>query len=172
MNEKRLKKLEDVLNLRWEYVGPREVCVNILANTETDFFIRVANLEAACFQNGINNGTQSPIFQGATMPPKVVLSGTGDAITYPGVNLIAATAADATTLATPTPGTDDMKTVTVQDVGGYSHTVTTAAGKLIVGATGVRRTATFSGNAGASFTLRAYSGLWYLVDAATGITFS
>ena len=142
------------------------------ANIETDFFTRISNLESACYANGINNGSQTPVFQGPAQTTETVYLGTQDAVTYPGWAVIAGTQVDATTLATPVVGTDDNKTLSIQDVGGHAHTVTVATGKFVVGATASRRTATFGANAGSSFTVRAYQGVWYLLDAATGITFS
>jgi hypothetical protein len=191
MKEKRLKKLEDALNFvwkhtevrakgleqaltyRWEYTGPREVCVAVNPNVETDLFTRLQLMEAACFQNGVNNGTQSPMFQGTVQQPNAVYSGTADAMAYPGTAIILGSSqVDACTLATPTPGTDDGKYLRIISISGYAHTVTTAAGKIIDGSSSTKHKITFAGNVGGSIELMAYQGLWYVIATPLNATLS
>ncbi len=58
-------------------------------NVETDLFTRLTYLEAACFANGVNNGTQDPAFQGTIQSPVTSIHGCGLAIAYPGVAILA-----------------------------------------------------------------------------------
>lgn len=85
------------------------------------------------------------------------LTGSTDALTFPSDNYITTAGVDATTLATPTAGTDDGKILRVTDVGGHAHTITTAANKIVPS----HHLATFNGTAGSWVELEAYQGLWY-----------
>jgi hypothetical protein len=169
-NLKPKSTVDDVLSYRWEFDSPIVDSAAINPNTETDLFgpnSRIANLEAACFPGGLNNGSLSPVFQGATTPPSKVYSGTQDALSYPGVAVFSSTTVDAATLATPVVTTDDFKTLLIVDAGGASHTVTTATNKIVSGSTQAHKTLTFNGNQGASVLLRAYQGLWYVEQIST-----
>ena len=97
-----------------------------------------------------------------------VLTGSADVLPMAGNVELAYNGVDATTLATPTSGLDDGKTVFVLDTGGHAHTITTASNKISPS----HNVATFGGTAGSNVTLRAYKGVWYPVGTALGVTFA
>ena len=97
-----------------------------------------------------------------------VLTGSADPLPFPGNVELAYNGVDATTLATPTSGLDDGKTVFVLDTGGHAHTITTASNKISPS----HNVATFGGTAGSNVTLKAYKGVWYVVGTASGVTFA
>lgn len=101
-----------------------------------------------------------------------VLSGATDALTYPGVSVLTRAGVDACTLATPTPGTDDGKILTVVSTTAFAHTITTAANKIAGGGTtAFGDTLTFAAKQGASCTLLSYGGIWYVL-ALVNVTLS
>lgn len=113
-------------------------------------------------------GSQNDIIQ---VP--VILSGTADALTFPGLAIITtAAAADLTTLGTPvagSPGTGgiDGLYIWVVSTTAFAHTVTTAANKI----NGSLHIATFGAQAGNMLVLVASGGIWYVV-ASKGVTLS
>jgi len=88
------------------------------------------------------------------------LSGSTDAIIFPGGNWITTAGVDATTLATPTVTTDDGKRILVVDTGGHAHTITAAANKIVPS----HHLVTFNGTAGSYVVMEAYQGLWYPLE--------
>ena len=106
-----------------------------------------------------------------TIPPRVptyTLTGTTDALTYPGANFVTTGAIDNTTLATPTAGADDGKIVTLIAASAFAHTITTSANKIVPN----HHVVTFGGNLGTFVELMAYSGLWYPLANGGGIVIS
>lgn len=97
------------------------------------------------------------------------LSGSTDALAFPSDNYVTSAGVDAMTLATPVAGGpgvgDDGKTLTVTDVGGHAHIITTAANKIVP----AHHLITFGGTAGAFVRLQAFGGLWYVQDSS-GVT--
>ncbi len=77
--------------------------------------------------------------------------------------------ATALTLAAPTAGADDGVTLVVTSATAFAHTLT-ATGLLNNGSASVNA-ATFAAHPGASITLQAYNGQWYVL-AEQQITFS
>jgi hypothetical protein len=75
----------------------------------------------------------------------------------------------AMTLGAPTAGTDDGLVITVYSSTANAHTVT-ATGLYVDGA-GHVNVATFAANIGASFSIIAYQGKWY-VQGTQGVTMS
>ena len=76
--------------------------------------------------------------------------------------------AGAYTLAAPTAGTDDGKTVKIVDKTGHAHTVTTPTN----GINGNHKIATSAGGVGDDITFTAYQGTWYSNPTATSWTLS
>jgi hypothetical protein len=87
----------------------------------------------------------------------------------PSITLITKAGVAAMTLAAPTAGVDDFKSVEVISTTAFAHTVT-ATGLLATGSASVN-VVTFAAFAGARVRLLAYQGLWY-VTGVTGGTFS
>src|ERR1700733_5937467 len=90
------------------------------------------------------------------------ISATGGAVPIAGRSIINSTGVDACTLATPVAGNpaaggNDGLEITVVDIGGHAHTVTTAANKI----NGNKHVATFPGTVGAQVKFVAYNGIWY-----------
>lgn len=142
------------------------------ANTEIDFYTRIANLENALFGGPNPTGAALP-FPGTSQPPVVTLSGTTDAIVVKTgtVMVLNASAADLMTLANPTSGGpgigDDGKTLTIISNTAFAHTITTGAH----GINGNKNIATFGAAIGNLIELKAYNGAWYMV-LQIGITLS
>ena len=67
----------------------------------------------------------------------------------------------------PINGGQDGACLSITDTKGYAHTLTTGTN----GINGSKHIATFSAALGASFTLRAYNGSWWM-QTGTGITLS
>ena len=65
----------------------------------------------------------------------------------------------------PISGGQDGATLVVTDTKGYAHTITTGAN----GINGGKHIATFSAALGASFTLKAYNGSWWM-QTGSGVT--
>lgn len=103
---------------------------------------------------------QATLFEGPQQDLATTLSGSTDAIVFPGSNFITTAGVDATTLATPTAVTDDGKIVRIFDTGGHAHTVTTASSKIVP----AHALITFGGTAGSYIELEAFGGLWYPKD--------
>lgn len=110
---------------------------------------------------------KASILQGGPQDSIQTASGASDALTFPGSVFITTAGVDATTLATPTVTTDDGKKITVFDVGGHAHTITTAANKIVP----AHSLVTFGGTAGSWVELEAYQGLWY-PKASSGVVIS
>jgi hypothetical protein len=111
---------------------------------------------------------QSTVFAGPEQDLVTVLSGSTDAIVFPGTNMITTSGVDATTLATPTAGAfgtgADGAQLRIVDAGGHAHTVTTSANKIVPS----HHLITFGGTVGSFIQLIAYNGLWYPM-ANTGV---
>lgn len=114
----------------------------------------------------VNGNIQAPGMQ--TILTLLAASG---AITpgTPAAYMITLGSAAALTLAAPAVGTDDGKVIEIFSTTAFAH-VLTATGLLKTGASAVN-TATFAAVAGASLTLMAYNGLWY-VQSQIQITFA
>lgn len=94
-------------------------------------------------------------------------SGSTDAIGFPGATYITTAGVDATTLATPTAGTDDGKRILVVDTGGHAHTITAAANVIVPS----HHLVTFNGTVGSWIELEAFNALWYPLGNS-GVTIS
>ena len=121
-----------------------------------------------------SGGSAQPAFRAlvtADLPlvlsPGVTLTGATDALAFGTDNFITTAGVDATTLATPTPTTDDFKIVRVTDVGGHAHTITASANKIVPS----HHLVTFGGTAGAWIEFEIYQGLFY-PRANSGVTIS
>lgn len=112
---------------------------------------------------------QSELFAGPLQDLATNLSGTTDAIVFPGSNFITHAGVDATTLATPVAGGpgvgDDGKIVRIWDTTGHAQTVTTASNKIVPSHSII----TFNGTAGSFAELEAFGGLWY-VGPTSGVS--
>lgn len=123
------------------------------------------------FAGPASGSAATPTFRslvGADLPfwnAVTTLTGSTDALAFPSVNYITTAGVDATTLATPTAGTDDGKMVRVVDAGGHAHTITTAANKIVPS----HHLITFGGTAGSFVDLQSFNGLWYVL-ASSGVT--
>jgi hypothetical protein len=119
-------------------------------------------------------GSATPAFRAITAAdlPTVLravttLSGSADALAFGSDNFVTTAGVDGMTLATPTPTTDDGKTVRVTDAGGHAHTITTSSNKIVPS----HHLVTFGGTVGAYIEFEAYQGLWY-PRANSGVTIS
>lgn len=114
---------------------------------------------------------QATVFEGPQQDLATNLSGSADAIVFPGSNFITTAGVDATSLATPVaggPGTgDDGKIVRIFDVGGHAHTVTASSNKIVPSHSLI----TFGGTAGSYIELEAFGGFWYPMQNS-GVTIS
>ena len=114
---------------------------------------------------------QADVFAGPQQDLVTNLSGSTDAIIFPGSNFITTAGVNGTSLATPVPGAagtgDDGMIVRIFDAGGHAHTVTTSANKIVPG----HHLITFGGTAGSYIELEAFDGLWYPKDNL-GVTIS
>ena len=99
-----------------------------------------------------------------------VLSGTTDAISFPGTTMLNSTVLDVCTLVLPNPGPqplgDDGKQIEVIDVSGKLHTITTPTN----GINGSKHILTWNGTAGSNVTLQAWNGSWWTVSTPNGVT--
>lgn len=124
-------------------------------------------IRAGCYDYSASKEMQQITCNGSV----VILSGTSDALQYPGNTQIQAAGVDAMTLASPLSGEqpigDDGKTLFLVDLNGAAHTVTAATNKIAPS----HHLLTFNGTIGSNVTLRAISGLWVVV-ASTGVTAS
>lgn len=100
---------------------------------------------------------------------RTILTGSADALPFPGTVEVASSGVDAMTLATPVagpqPAGDDGKTILVYDSGGHAHTITTAANKII----NSKHIGTFNGTIGSNIQLQAQNGIWVVVGTASGV---
>lgn len=103
---------------------------------------------------------------------EVVLTGTADPITFPGITQLNSSSADACTLATPIAGSqpagDDGKSIFIYDNSGHAHTVTTASNAII----NSHHVLTWNGTVGSNIELVAVNGLWVPVGTPSGVTIS
>jgi hypothetical protein len=88
-----------------------------------------------------------------------------------GQSFINSSGVDACTLATPVAGLpsaggNDGLSITIVDLGGHAHTVTTAANKI----NGNKHIATFPGTVGSQIKLVAYNGVWYTDGGGTTLS--
>jgi hypothetical protein len=97
------------------------------------------------------------------------LSGTTDAIPFPGNVVVGSTGINAMTLVTPLAGPqpkgDDGKSIYILSNSAFAHTVTCPTNGII----GSKHLATWAAAIGNCIELRAYNGTWVPV-AATGVT--
>ena len=96
----------------------------------------------------------------------------GAAVPIAGTSFIESSGVDACTLATPVAGDpaqggNDGLEITIVDIGGHAHTVTTAAGVIVP----AHHLATFNGTAGSFVTFIARNGKWIPL-AVSGVTIS
>lgn len=107
---------------------------------------------------------QDTLCQGAA----TVLSGSTDAIPFPGIVIINSSGVDATTLAAPVagpqPAGDDGKSVTVIINTAQAHTITTPANKINTN----KHVVTFTAAIGNTVELTAWNGSWY-ATVQTGV---
>jgi hypothetical protein len=112
---------------------------------------------------------QDSLTQGAA----TVLTGTADAIPFPGLVILNGASAEVNApLATPVAGQqpytgDDGKCITIIDNAGKAHTVQTAVNKIVNN----KRTLTWNGTVGSFVELQAWNGIWYVL-ASSGVTVS
>lgn len=99
------------------------------------------------------------------------LNAAGSATPISGKSLINSSGVNATTLATPVAGDpaaggNDGLEITIVDISGHAHTVTTASNKI----NGADHVATFSGTKGCQIKLTAYNGIWYTDGGGTTLS--
>ena len=140
--------------------GQAMITAPAVAGTITNpvLFSNTVTLAATCVLT-------ASIVKGGFQDSVQTASGSTDALTFPGAVFITTAGVDATTLATPTAGTDDGKKIIVFDAGGHAHTITTAASKIVP----AHHLATFGGTAGSWVEFEAFNGLWY-PKANAGVT--
>ena len=119
---------------------------------------------AGCYDKGASNELLAAVCCGAF----TALTGSADVLPFPGNIALNYNGVDATTLATPTAGIDDGKTIVIIDTGGHAHTITTASNKISPS----HSVATFGGTAGSIVEFMAYNGVWYPVGTSLGVTFA
>lgn len=166
------------------YRGRLAKAMAVGANPEIDFYVRIANLEAALFGGPNPAGTALPIL-GAPVPaalvagsviansvePPTVLSGSADALPLIGNVVITSAGVDAATLGTPTAGSplsvaggQDGNYLWIVAITAQAHTVTTAANKI----NGNKHIATWTAAVGNNALFYAYNGIWYMISQ-TGV---
>ena len=131
--------------------------LTLLQTKSEDQATRLQNIEMALLSQEVPQVIASP--SATVLPGKEQLF-----LTYAGVTSI--------TLANPTVGSpinggQDGATIVITDTKGYAHTVVTGTN----GINGAKHIATFGGTLGASVTLKAYNGSWWL-QAGSGVTLS
>lgn len=98
-----------------------------------------------------------------------VLTGSADAIAFPGTVILNSAGIDLCTLAKPIAGPqpfgDDGKTVELIAATANAHVVTTPAN----GVNGSKHIITWTGAAGNNITLQAWNGSWYTVGTPNGV---
>jgi hypothetical protein len=96
--------------------------------------------------------------------PITQLTGTADALNphVSGNYIIKTGSADAITLTAPTVGTDDNLSINIWSDTLFAHTVT--ATSLLANGTALKTTATFAAFRGAGITLRAFNGVWQVLN--------
>ena len=99
-----------------------------------------------------------------------MLTGTADAIPFPGNILVNSAGVNAMTLAAPKAGPqpmgDDGKTIFVVSNSNQAHTITTPASTIIAN----RHICTFGAQQGNNITLTAMAGMWVVNGTALGVT--
>lgn len=137
-----------------------------MANATTGGQAAVSHVGA--FDASAVKDVQDTLAQGAA----VVLAGAADALPFPGLVMVNGAGVDAMTLATPVAGPqpvgDDGKTVTVVDLKGAAHTITTATNKIV----NSKHIETFNGTIGSNVTLVANNGIWIPLGTPLGVTVS
>lgn len=121
------------------------------------------------FQYEVLTGT-TDVIQGGGGGLGAVVGGAAAPIV--GTSFIESSGIDATTLAAPVAGPpsaggNDGLDITIVDVGGHAHTVTTPANAIVP----AHHVVTFGGTAGSFITLLARNGKWY-PQAQSGVTIS
>jgi len=101
-----------------------------------------------------------------------VLTGTADAISFPGTVIINSPSADACTLALPIAGAqpsgDDGKVCEIFVATAFAHTVTTPANGVNL----TKHIITFSATVGNNVIMQAWNGTWIVMGTEKGVTFS
>lgn len=101
-----------------------------------------------------------------------VLTGTADAISFPGTVIINSPGIDACTLAAPAkgpqPGGDDGKTLEIYNASGGAHSVTSSANGINVNKSVIN----FTGAIGNNVNLQAWNGTWLVMGTEKGVTFA
>ena len=134
--------------------------------------------QVGCFDQTSVNQLRSSLGQGNSY----LLNGLTDVAQYPGTNIFTGAAIDAATAPAPIAGPQDAPTstnpatpgddgcnLTFLDAVGFAHTVTFPAGSIWNGSGASKHILTFSGNRGATITLEAYAGFWYVVGTPVGV---
>lgn len=136
------------------------------ANTETDLYTRISNLEAVVF-SGQKSGASPAYLGGVDSPPVQVMATAGAAVITPqgGIVIFTASGAVLATLAQPTAGLptvvaggQDGISLILLDVNAQANTVTTASN----GINGNKHVLTDGAATANQVTLRAYNGVWYV----------
>lgn len=109
----------------------------------------------------------SGLFVGPQQDSVTTLTGSTDAILFPGSVFLNTAGVDACSLSTPASPGDDGKILRIFDESGHSHTVTTASNKIVP----AHSLITFNGTIGSFVELEAKGGLWF-VGANSGVVIS
>lgn len=123
---------------------------------------------AGCFDQGAVKELLDAIGCGS---PQVV-TGTADALSFPGTCIINSPSADACTLAAPIPGAqpagDDGKVCEIFVATGFAHTVTAPTNAINLN----KHIITFTATAGNNVILQAWNGTWIVMGTEKGVSFS
>jgi hypothetical protein len=118
---------------------------------------------------------QQDILDGDSLQgPNTQLFGSADVIN-PHVSacyLIERAGVDAMTLGAPTAGADDNLSLTFISDTANAHTLTCPSTIIATGSSVLRTVATFAAFRGATLSLRAFNGLWYVVGNNGPVTFA
>jgi hypothetical protein len=123
--------------------------------------------QAGCWSGGAVRELMDVIGNGTAQ----VLTGTADAISFPGTTIINSPGVNAATLALPLPGAqpagDDGKTVEIFIATAFVHTVTTPANGINL----TKHILTWSPAAvGGNIILQAWNGTWLIFGTEKGVT--
>lgn len=97
--------------------------------------------------------------------PKQIASADGAINIKNGVVVITKGSAAALTLANPVAGADDLKELLIFAVTAFAHTISNAGGAGFNGGGAASDVATFTAAKGNTLRLRAYQGVWYVVNS-------
>lgn len=143
----------------------------LIPPTSPDQDTVVAQAENLKSQFEILTGTTDAIVGGGGSLSSLSSVGNPPAVPISGISFINSSGVDACTLAAPVAGDpsqggNDGLTISIVDLGGHAHTITTPANKI----NGNKHVATFPGTVGAQIQFRAWNGVWYTDGGGTTLS--